>query len=534
MNPLNENQPISGIHHITAVASSAEENYRFYTRVLGLRMVKKTVNFDDPFTYHLYYGDETGRPGTILTFFPWEQAARGRSGTGMVSAIAFAVPRSSIDFWHRRLGETGITVDTTRRFGEPVVHFRDPHGLHLELIGTPTEAGIDGEAPNSETAITGFHSATMLLGRIDATQSVLIGGMGMTLVQQEGNRYRFSMADPAAPGHLLDVQLDPSTSPGQPGGGTVHHIAFRTRDSQEQQAWRQRLQQHGLSVTGVRDRKYFQSIYFKEPGGVLFEIATDPPGFAADEAPRDMGAALMLPSQFEPLRQQIEAQLPPLELPDFRHVYLPPAPGTDNRTVIVALHGTGGNEHDLIPVVQQISPSAPVISPRGRVLENGMPRFFKRLAEGVFDETNVRRNAHHLSDFIVGASRRYGQADSDCVAMGYSNGANMAAAIMLLRPEVFSAAILFRPMMPLKMAQLPDLTCKSIFIATGRLDRVIPSAGTRRLVHALKKAGATVKVFDAAAGHELTAADVEAARAWMSQGKWQQCTAAPSSKKDAA
>jgi catechol 2,3-dioxygenase-like lactoylglutathione lyase family enzyme len=381
MNPLNENQPISGIHHITAVASSAAENYRFYTRVLGLRMVKKTVNFDDPFTYHLYFGDETGRPGTILTFFPWEQAARGRSGTGMVSAIAFAVPRSSIDFWRRRLGEPASPQtppgDSESRWSISAIPTdctgtdRDTDGSRHRWRGT--EFG---------TAITGFHSATMLLDRIDATQSVLIGGMGMTLVQQEGNRYRFSMADPAAPGHLLDVQVDPSTSPGQPGGGTVHHIAFRTRDSQEQQAWRQRLQQHGLSVTGVRDRKYFQSIYFKEPGGVLFEIATDPPGFAADEAPRDMGATLMLPSQFEPLRQQIEAQLPPLELPDFRHVYLPPAPGTDNRTVIVALHGTGGNEHDLIPVVQQISPSAPVISPRGRVLENGMPRFFKRLAEG--------------------------------------------------------------------------------------------------------------------------------------------------------
>lgn len=314
MNIQHENQPISGIHHITAVAASAVENYRFYTRILGLRLVKKTVNFDDPFTYHLYFGDETGRPGTILTFFPREQAVPGTPGSGMVSAIAFAVPRRAIGFWRQRLGENGIAIQTSDRFGEPVVGFNDPHGLPLELIETSAQAGMAGEAPNPETAISGFHSATLLLDRIDATQSVLVEGMGMTLVKREDDRYRFSMATPTAPGHLLDVQVDPSAPPGRPGGGTVHHIAFRTQDSREQQAWRHRLGQHGLSVTDVRDRKYFQSIYFNEPGGVLFEIATDPPGFSVDEKPRDLGTALKLPARYEPLRQRIETQLPPLQL----------------------------------------------------------------------------------------------------------------------------------------------------------------------------------------------------------------------------
>ena len=534
MNTPNGNHPISGIHHITAVAASAAENYRFYTRVLGLRLVKKTVNFDDPYTYHLYYGNETGRPGTILTFFPWEQAAPGTPGSGMVSAIAFAVPRRSMGLWRQRLGKAGIAVQTSERFGEPVVRFKDPHGLPLELIGTPARAGMIGQEPHQDTAITGFHSATMLLTRIDATRSILVEGMGMTPVKQEGGRYRFSMADPAAPGHLLDVQVDPSAPPGRPGGGTVHHIAFRTRDSREQQAWRQRLGQRGLSVTDVRDRKYFQSIYFSEPGGVLFEIATDPPGFAVDEEPRQLGRALKLPVRYEPLRQRIEARLPPLPLPDLRHVYLPPPPGADDGKIIVALHGTGGSEHDLIPVVRQVSPSAPVISLRGPVLENGMPRFFKRVAEGVFDEADVRRNSHHLSEFLADASVRYGQAANRRLALGYSNGANMAAAIMLLRPDVFSGAILFRPMMALKMARLPDLTCKPIFIATGQFDRVIPSAETRRLVDALKKAGARVTVVDTAAGHELTATDVEAARAWLAGGPGQECPRPRSPKKRAA
>ncbi len=534
MKPSNDNPPISGIHHITAVAASAADNYRFYTRVLGLRLVKKTVNFDDPFTYHLYYGDETGRPGTILTFFPWEKLPQGKPGTGMVSAIAFSVPRFSVDYWTQRLEGYYIAVATESRFGEPVIRFTDPHGLPLELVGTPSSDDPSEQAPESQTAIIGFHSATLLLGRIDATEKILVDGMGMTPGQPEGSRYRFAMHDANAPGHLLDVIVDPSAGRGRSGGGTVHHIAFRTRDSREQQAWRQRLQRHGLSVTGVRDRTYFQSIYFNEPGGVLFEIATDPPGFGVDEDRRDLGTALKLPARHEPLRGRIEKQLPPLELPDFRHVYVPAEPsGTEGET-IVALHGTGGSEHDLIPVVRQVNPSAAIISPRGKVLENGMPRFFRRLAEGVFDENDVRHNAHDLSDFLTVASRRYGRPGENFIALGYSNGANMAAAILFLRPEVFSGAILFRPMMPLKMGQLPDLTCRSILITTGRFDRVIPWAETQRLVRTLKKAGASVEVIDTDAGHELTSADVEAARAWLAKGPGRTCAATPLREKEAA
>ena len=534
MHTIKDNPPISGIHHLTAVAASAADNYRFYTRVLGLRLVKKTVNFDDPFTYHLYYGDETGSPGTLLTFVPWEGLPQGRPGTGMVSAIAFAIPRSSIDYWTQRLEGYGVALAAKSRFGEPVIRFTDPHGLPLELIGT-----LPGDDPSmreldSRTAITGFHSATLLVERIDATEKIIVDAMGMTPGQREGSRYRFAMQDESAPGHLLDVIVDPSAGRGRSGGGTIHHIAFRTRDTREQQAWRQRLQQHGLSVTDVRNRTYFQSIYFNEPGGVRFEIATDPPGFSVDEDLNDLGTALKLPAQYEPLRGQIEEQLPPLETPDFRHVYVPAEPSAVDAETIVALHGTGGNEHDLIPLVRQVSPSAAIISPRGKVLENGMPRFFRRLAEGVFDEKDVRRNAHDLSDFLTVASRRHGQPGKGLIALGYSNGANMAAAIMLLRAEVFSGAILFRPMMPLDMGRLPDLTCRSILITTGRFDRVIPSAETQRLIRALKQAGASVAVVDTDAGHELTAADVEAARAWLAKGPWRACKSAALHQKDAA
>ena len=316
MHTLKDNPPISGIHHITAVAASAADNFCFYTRVLGLRLVKKTVNFDDPFTYHLYYGDDTGSPGTLLTFFPWEGLPQGKPGTGMVSAIAFAIPRVSVDHWTRRLAEQGVTVAAESRFGEPVIRFADPHGLPLELIGIPPGDDLSGRTPDSQAAIIGFHSATLLIDRIDATQRIIVDGMGMTPDQHEGNRCRFAMQDERAPGHLLDVIVDPSAGRGRFGGGTVHHIAFRTRDSREQLVWRQQLQRHGVSVTDVRDRTYFQSIYFNEPGGVLFEIATDPPGFRVDEDLNDLGTTLMLPARYEPLRGQIEERLPPLESPD--------------------------------------------------------------------------------------------------------------------------------------------------------------------------------------------------------------------------
>lgn len=316
---------VSGIHHITAVTASAAQNYLFYTRVLGLRLVKKTVNFDDPFTYHLYYGDESGRPGTILTFFPWEHLSQGRPGAGMVSAIAFAVPERSMDHWRHRLADNGVTVNFVQRFGDPVIRFSDPHGLPLELIARPPRAVSGPDAPESPTAITGFHSATLLLNRVDATQTVIAAGMGMRLDRREDRRFRFTMQDRNASGNLLDILEDRSAPRGLPGSGTVHHIAFRTRDEHEQLAWRQRLQKKGLAVTDVRDRKYFRSIYFNEPGGVLFEIATDPPGFAVDEDIRDLGTALKLPRQHEPLRSQIEARLPPLQPPEFQHLNVPPA-----------------------------------------------------------------------------------------------------------------------------------------------------------------------------------------------------------------
>ena len=325
---MNNNTYINGIHHITAIASSASENLDFYREVLDLRLVKKTVNFDDPYTYHLYYGDSAGTPGTIITFFPWESLPRGKAGAGMVTSIAFSIPIGSVDYWRKRLNAHGIETMEGQRFGDRLIQFDDPHGLSLELIETPTvHSNLKNlnQRRNSKSAarrIVGFHSATALLRSLEETQSLLVNLMGMKLLNKEGNRYRFKMTRDDSLGNFYDVVFDPKAQNGRQGGGTVHHIAFRTSSDDEQKYWQKSLKDDGFSVTPIRDRKYFKSIYFNEPGGVLFEIATDPPGFAVDEPHDDLGNELQLPDQYEPMRGEIESRLPKLQANRKREVDL--------------------------------------------------------------------------------------------------------------------------------------------------------------------------------------------------------------------
>ncbi|MGD8992609.1 MAG: ring-cleaving dioxygenase [Desulfobacterales bacterium] len=316
---MNNNTQISAIHHITAIASSAHENVAFYENVLGLRLVKKTVNFDDPYTYHLYYGDTAGAPGTIMTFFPWENLPRGKAGVGMVTAIAFSIPRGSMDYWRKQLSVYGVDTMEGERFGEAFIQFEDPHGLSLELIETPTVHSIFSQSRNSKPAdnrIGGFHSATALLRSLEETQKLLVNLMGMKLHNVDGNRFRFKMKNDDALGHFYDVVIDSQAEAGQQGSGTVHHIAFRTPTDEEQNYWQKSLMESGFSVTPIRDRKYFKSIYFHEPGGVLFEIATDQPGFTVDEPFESLGCDLKLPDQYKHRRSEIEGRLPGLKAYD--------------------------------------------------------------------------------------------------------------------------------------------------------------------------------------------------------------------------
>jgi glyoxalase family protein len=305
-----------GIHHVTAIAGSARRNLGFYTEILGLRLVKRTVNFDDPNTYHFYYGDEMGHPGTILTFFPWEQAAPGRLGTGETFETAFRIPEGAIGFWTQRLLEKGVLHDApARRFGESILEFRDPDGMRLVLVGVPgaeAEPAWHMATVPPEYAIRGFHAVTLLLEQGEETAGILTDVLGFVEAAREGTTIRYRTGDGGV-GAMIDLRIAGGFPRGHLGAGTVHHVAFRAADDAEQAAMvRKLVENHGVRATSQKNRDYFRSVYFREPNGVLFEIATDVPGFAVDEPLAGLGQSLKLPAFLQPRRAAIEARLPPL------------------------------------------------------------------------------------------------------------------------------------------------------------------------------------------------------------------------------
>ena len=309
---------ILGIHHVTAVAGDPQQNVEFYAGVLGLRLVKLTVNYDDPTTYHLYYGDGQGSPGTIMTFFPWPGAMRGRIGTGQLSVTSFAAPENSLRYWKDRLTEHQTPVQEARsEFDEDLLIFSDPDGLQLELIATP-HANPDsvwnrGPVP-VDFAIRGFHHVTLSENGYERTASLLTDTLGFKRVQEQGARFRYA-ASSGLPGTIVDLICAPEGRAGRVAVGTVHHVAWRTPTNEQQAKWRETMRDLQYNVTPIIDRTYFHSIYFREPGGVLFEIATDPPGFAVDEPADKIGASLVLPRWLEKDRSKLERVLPPIRLP---------------------------------------------------------------------------------------------------------------------------------------------------------------------------------------------------------------------------
>jgi glyoxalase family protein len=309
---------LAGIHHVTAIAGEPQQNVDFYAETLGLRLVKQTVNFDDPGTYHLYFGDAAGHPGTILTFFPWPGAPKGPHGAGQATMVSFSVPPDALGFWEERLRGRGIKFEALESpFDESVLQFSDPDGLQLELVAdsraTLGQPWTGASVPVAQ-AIRGFHSVALLERAPDDTERVLTDVMGFRHVRSVGHRRRYVSGEGGPAAHV-DVVAAPDAPPGRVAVGTVHHVAWRTATDEAQGAWRRRLLDAGFNVTPVRDRQYFHSIYYHEPGGVLFEIATDPPGFGVDEPPEALGSRLRLPPWLEPHRQALEARLPPLRLP---------------------------------------------------------------------------------------------------------------------------------------------------------------------------------------------------------------------------
>ncbi len=303
----------AGIHHISAIVGHPQENIDFYAGVLGLRLVKQTVNFDDPGTYHLYFGDQEGKPGTIMTFFPWANAYPGRIGDGQVGVTTFVVPQGTLPFWVNRLAKFSIPFKKAERFGEQVIQFDDPHGLHLELVARE-EGALNswsfGEV-TKDVAIKGFGGAVLYSSRPEETAKTLADTLGLEVVGTEGDYTRFRAT--ADIGNIIDLKMVAGAR-GTMGVGTIHHIAWRAHDQADHVEWQEFAMQQGQHVTDIKDRNYFDAIYFRETGEILFEIATDPPGFAHDESVETMGSQLMLPAQYEPFRDRLENSLIPIQV----------------------------------------------------------------------------------------------------------------------------------------------------------------------------------------------------------------------------
>lgn len=529
-----------GIHHVTAIAADPQRNLDFYVGLLGLRLVKRTVNFDDPETYHLYFGDDVGNPGSIMTFFPWPGARRGRQGAGQVAVTSFAVLPRALGFWVERLVRHGVKYEGPTKH---VISFKDHDGLMLEIVA---HAGAEarpawGDAPGigREHAIHGFHSVTLWVEQGEETERVLVDTLGFRHEREDGNTRVFAAGD-GGPGTIVNVRAVAGFVRGVGGAGTVHHVAWRVADDTKQLEVRERVTQAGLEATPVIDRNYFHSVYFREPGGVLFELATDPPGFAIDERVEHLGERLMLPPRYEAHRGEIEAVLPPIHLPvppsaaaffssttgpedvsgdalGFIHRYIPPTAGAElaGSTTLLLLHGTGGDEEDLIPLGQALLPGAGVLSPRGKVVERGAPRFFRRLAEGVFDQADLARRTGELAEFIAAAAKTYELNRDGIVAVGFSNGANIAASLLLRRPGLLRGAVLLSPMVPFELDALPPLAGTSVFIGAGRTDPIVPAAQAERLAGLLRQAGATVTLHWEPGGHAVTKGEIDAAQRWI-------------------
>ncbi len=529
-----------GIHHVTAIVDDPQENIDFYTNVLGLRLIKQTVNFDDPYTYHLYYGDDQGQPGTIITFFPWPAGRHGSRGVGQISAIAFAVPTGALGFWQARLAANDFRVGgPEQRFGTAVLSLYDPSGLLLELVEQPSRdrGAVSGSDVPHEAAIQGLLGVTLTVEQVAPTAAFLTNRLGFRPIAGAANQARYAIGEDADIA-FVDLISRPDVPRGQIAAGSVHHVAWRVADDATILQWQQELTRQEAGVTEIRDRQYFRSIYFREPGGVLFEIATDTPGFAIDEPAAELGTHLMLPPWLEPQRSDIERRLPPINVPGaqptstsqdelptmgtstmetakltFIHQFIP-AQAAGAPTLLL-LHGTGGDEHDLLDLGRKLYPQAALLSPRGQVLENGMPRFFRRLAEGVFDLDDLRQRTHDLAAFVAAASAAYGFDPQRVIAVGYSNGANIAASMLLLHPQVLAGAVLFHAMVPFVPEQLPDLSGVPVFMGAGRTDTMIAPQQTERLAQLLQQAGADVDMHWQPGGHALNQAEVRAATDWL-------------------
>ncbi|MDX3927057.1 MAG: VOC family protein [Shinella sp.] len=513
----------SGIHHITAITRKVQANVDFYAGFLGLRLVKRTAGFEDADQLHLLYGDAVGSPGSLVTFLDWEDGAPGRVGLGQPSEIAFAIAPEATGFWLMRALSFNIpTTGPAQEFGEPVLRLKDPDGIIVKLVG---QAGVQATAPweasgiEAGNAIRRIRGATILSGEPRGTADFIETYFEFRPVAASNGILRLA----GTAGDVIDIRDASGFWTSAPGTGTIDHIALRAPDRESVAAVEARLAEEHSEATNAHDRKYFYSLYVREPGGVLLELASDGPGMLIDETADALGSTLFIPEHFTINPQDARSRLPQFAMPgeermterDLPFIHRVHRPERPDGTALVLMHGTGGNETSLLPLGSRLAPNATLISLRGRSTDEGYPRFFRRLTAVKFDQKDIIGEAAALAAFIEGATFAYGLDPARTVFLGYSNGANMLGAAMLLHPGVIRNAVLLRGMNVLEKVPPAALSGTSVLMITGETDPYGPYAV--ELENLLYTAGAAVENRLLPAGHEIGAGDLDLAGEFLTR-----------------
>ncbi len=511
----------AGIHHITLITRKVQANVDFYVGFLGLRLVKQTGGYGDVTQLHLFYGDGAANPGTLITFLVWEDGAQGRIGHGQPSEISLAIDPQSTGFWLTRALSHHVEISgPTEEMGEPTLRLKDPDGVIVKLVGVtgfPVPSGWDGSTVPSEHAIRRIRGATIMTEVPELTESFVARHFGYR--QDKSTEFIRRLISDS--GDIIDIRDAKGFWSSAPGTGTIDHIAFRARDIAEVERVHGELGSSNSSITNVHDRKYFYSLYVREPGGTLIELATDAPGMAVDEAPEELGTHLFVPPDRADKIDELKTTLPQFswpgeerviyrELPFVHRFYTPENP---DGTTIVLLHGSGGNETSLLPFAAKAAPNATLLALRGRATDEGTPRWFRRFSANKFDQTDIASEAEALAAFIDGAIEAYRLDPAKLVFLGHSNGANMLAATMLLHPHVIRRAALLRAAMVLERPPAADLSDAEVLLITGDVD-VFSNFGPE-LAGLLRQAGAQIDARTISSGHAFEAADIESVRAWL-------------------
>ncbi|MDO5657142.1 MAG: VOC family protein [Paracoccus sp. (in: a-proteobacteria)] len=500
----------SGIHHVTAITADVQRNVDFYAGFLGLRLVKQTGGYEDGAQLHLFYGDGAGSPGSLLSFLVWQGGARGRTGLGVVSEIALAVPAAQIGDWLIRAMKAGVeATGPAAEGGHPVLRLRDPDGLIIKLTGVDAAPTVPwGEAPAR------IHSVTVLSDEAEATAR-FITRFGYRETGREGPFIRLS-----SDRDQVEIRASAGFVPAIAGAGVVDHVAFRATDADAVRQMRLDLRDHE-GVTNVHDRQYFLSLYVRAPGGLLVEYATDGPGFAVDEPEDALGQTLMFAPHDAGRADDLRVMLPQFAMPgdermpmrDLPFIHRFHHPAEPDGSVIVLLHGTGGNEADLMPLAHRLNPRATLLGLRGRSTEEGINRWFRRYSAVSYDQADIRAEAAAFAGFMEEAQRAYGLDAARISYLGYSNGANLLGAVMRLHPGTVRRAILLRGIEVLEDAPRADLSGHEVLMLSGRDDYF--GAMAPALETALREGGAELDARMLEAGHELSPEDTEQAQGWL-------------------